>query len=358
MRTGNLIYASDKAVKDALIQHKFTKSDLKEIFLSRGILVSNETEREELALYFSRLNHDYYDHKLLSSVLGVSSRREKTSITNVNNVITSDAVEKIMHKIKEDQSNEGDEASVKLTNNGAEIKLKYTQIDYNKSEFKQVVEKEAIISIEIKKDGLAIRYPLNDYIGNVKNSLLDEVSKEIEEDEVLVVDELELRDIVSAKDRTSFFTALIKHMPNYILYDVSDVYVYHPKEFQEEDDLGVHISKATLKGEGVLESSELKSLYKKGFYIWKIRWTAKGGSYDSDLYEFEAQFSDAENCSKFSYLICGFYKYKSDKVFVSSKKAVPSIEEVRLGKLIEDAAQLSRKELELKKEKEMPDEDK
>lgn len=39
-------------------------------------------------------------------------------------------------------------------------------------------------------------------------------------------------------------------------------------------DLGCHISKASLKGRGVLESKELNNLLSHGFYITKIIWVS------------------------------------------------------------------------------------
>jgi hypothetical protein len=130
-------------------------------------------------------------------------------------------------------------------------------------------------------------------------------------------------------------------MDGYLVHDVKDVFVYHPKESQKDDpeDIGVHISKATLKGENVLKSEELLSLYEKGFYIYRIVWVAKTESVTSHLYEFETQFSDAENCKIFSYIIKGIYKFKEDGGHVKSKKSISILKEPKLFKLIEQAAQ-------------------
>lgn len=340
MSSGNLFYASDKAIYDALLQHQFTNSDLKDIFLSRGILVSCETDRDKLAKYFCRLNHDYYDHQMIASVLGVGNRREKSSITNVKNKFDNDSLEKAVTKIKEEQQSVGDVAEIKFTNKGIELRFIYTHIDYNKSEFKQVIEKEAIITIEHEEDELNIRWPSNDYVEDIKERLLDSLSKSDCLTDGLKVEEIELTNIESPEKRTEFFNNLIHTIGNFKLLDVTDVYVYHPKISKDEEkiDIGVHIFKASLKGEGVLISEELASLYKKGFYIWKISWLAKEDSYDADLYELEAQFSDAENCKKFSYLVRGAYKYKTNGEHNKSKSMVSSLEEVKLFRLIENAA--------------------
>ena len=343
MTSGNLFYASDKAIRDALLQQKFTKADLKDIFLSRGILVSNETKRDVLANYFCCLNHDYFDHQTIASILGVGTRKEKTSITNVKNSINKETLEGVIHQIRDEQQKHGDIAEIKATHKGFEIKLKYSQVDYNKSEFRQVVDKEAIVSIETDDDGVAIRWPLNDYVEDVKEKILDLLSKTTKHNESLDIEELELTNIEGADSRTGFFTQLIELMDGLSLYDVTDVHVYHPKESKDDetDNLGVHISKASLKGEGVLSSSELTSLYRKGFYIWRIIWIAKKNSFDSDLYEFEAQFADAELCRKFSYMVRGVYKYKHGGEYNKGKTSMPINEENKFSRLIESAAQNS-----------------
>lgn len=66
---------------------------------------------------------------------------------------------------------------------------------------------------------------------------------------------------------------------------------------------------------------------------------AKTDSVTSHHYEFEAQFSDAEKCRIFSYLIKGVYKFKEDGGHVKSKKPVSVLREPKLFKLIEQAAQ-------------------
>jgi hypothetical protein len=82
MKNGSLYFVSDKAVHDALNQHKFKKDDLKDIFISRGIITSSDTPREEIALYFSTLNHDYYDHQKIAEVFAVDRKREKNKCYN------------------------------------------------------------------------------------------------------------------------------------------------------------------------------------------------------------------------------------------------------------------------------------
>lgn len=77
MRDGTIFSASDKSLNDALNQKTVTNSDLRELFLTRGVLISKESSRKSLALHFSRLTHDFIDYERLAKIFGSPVHREK-----------------------------------------------------------------------------------------------------------------------------------------------------------------------------------------------------------------------------------------------------------------------------------------
>lgn len=138
--------------------------------------------------------------------------------------------------------------------------------------------------MEPTEDGYVIRRPDNEQTEVYENQLLaivERLSKEkaIEEgkpisEATLDIQEISLENIDSPQSRTDFFTKLINGLEGYDLDDVTDAYVYHPKpeEIEEEDgetDIGVHVSKASLKGEGVLKSEEINSFMNVAFIYAK-----------------------------------------------------------------------------------------
>jgi hypothetical protein len=111
---------------------------------------------------------------------------------------------------------------------------------------------------------------------------------------------------------------------------------------RNDGELGIHISRVSFRGEGVLLSSELQGLVQRGFYISKIVWQAtKNSEIDSDLYEFEAQFSEPETCTRFSYLPRGYYAYMSPKQYAIARTQCTHDEDRQLSKTIEAAARAS-----------------
>ncbi|MBE4871846.1 MULTISPECIES: hypothetical protein [Enterobacter] len=328
-----LYSVNDKAMFDALNQTKVTHEDMKSLFFKRGTIISKETKRKALALDFSKNYHGYDDFEYLSGILGSVGRREKLSINIVNTSIKKDDMEATLKSICEDLQKEGDITNITFTEKGFDVSVKYVKLDYKMSEFRQSSSREAKIQVEINETGEYItRFPQNAKARDFNDRLIGKIKEENQEAQASL-EEISLETVKDHTERSNFFKQLIISMPNYKCIDVSDVYVTHPileakkhpkqdnepvddDEHDDDDDdtvidTGYHISKASLKGRGVLESPELKELLSKGFYITKIVWISVVEHFkDSDKYEFEAQFVDPDNCKLFSYLVRGLYKYK------------------------------------------------
>lgn len=354
---GSLYSVSDKAIFDAIHQSKVTNPELKSIFLSRGTIASSKTNREKLAEYFSLFPHSYFDYQKLSELLGTNTRREKNTSVLLEQKLSSDVVETAINDLIKDIEYFGGHCELSSSDSGQayNINVSYREFNYRNSEFRQITNKEANISIESTQNGFIIRHPQNNTVDEWKAMLIAKL--EAEEGQDIEVREISLRHIDKHSLITDFFTTLINDISGFELKDVTDVFVYHPKDESsdesnddtsdipdEEVELGTHISKAALKGQNVLRSEVLNDFYDKEFYISKVVWRSKvKGSVDEDLYEFEAQFSDPENKEQFSYLSKGFYSYLAQGQYTKNRKAFTADEERRVNKSIEAAAQRSLK---------------
>lgn len=346
--------AGDKAIFDALNLPTVTNQHLRELFISRGIIVSKGTPRRGLADYYSRLAHDYQDYQTLAKLFGSPVRRERLSSLRVmSKSVELGQFEAAAHKLCEAIRAGGDVATVRVRENGSfDVVVKYQVTQFNHTEFRQVVAKEATLTIEASGPDIAISGPHNEHVDEWTRTLIADVAKE--SDDTLDIDEVSLEHVQDPAKRSQFFTELIKNVKGFKFRDVTDAYIYNPKlmaDGEEEDaeptvDIGVHITKASLKGEGVLQSDELRNLFAKGFYLWKIVWQAVNEkALEPDLYEFEAQFSEPETCTKFSYLPRGFYKMQDDSSFNKSRTALTDGEDTSLGRRIEEAARAVVKKL-------------
>lgn len=354
MKIGSIYSASDKALFDALNQSTVSIADLRQLFLNHGIVISRATSRKALAAHFSRLAHDYDDFQALAKLFDTGQRRERSTSLRVESKAQLSDFEAAAHEIVEKLKADSDSASVSIGMDGTvQINVRYKTFHFNKSEFRQVETKDAVISLEQEGGTIVIRGPQNEKVDGICRDLMSVVEKTV--DGKLDIDEISLEYFPEPTDRTLFFVKLIENVPGYKKHDVTDVYVFKPKtkesstaisdeeadsvdQEDEEPVLGIHITRASLKGEGVLESDEMQSLISKGFYISKIVWQAKEALFDSDIFEFEAQFTEPESCTRFSYLIRGHYKYQGDKQYSKSKTQLDPADDKALSKNIDSSA--------------------
>jgi len=344
---------TDKALYDALCQSRVTDNDIVDLFLSRGILISKKTDRKKLAKNFSKLTHDYYLHQKIANIFGGFLRREKSTCVLVNNKIDKKILVKAANDLKEKLESDDDLCSVVTDKNIIRIAITYLSTNFGKSDFNQVEKKTALFELEILDDGFSIRYPDSEKSDSYNTQLLEIIETSVDEDNkekgllnnssILDIERIHLSNIEDAEIRTDFFKRLINGLEGYELDDVTDVFIFHPKPsvLEEEDgdsETGIHISKASLKGEGVLKSEELRSLYDRGFYICKIRWRVKDKTTTSDLYDFEAQFGDPLEFKDFSYISRGVKKYKGAGEYNKNPSQLSDDDEYKFKRLIEKSA--------------------
>lgn len=387
MRMGSLYFASDKAIYDALTQRSLTSAELRKVFLSRGIVISNESDKKFLANRFSALFHDYYDYRNLSLLVGGRDSREKTTNVVVTTAVTKDQLTDALTSVKEwlvDDQHEQAEVAV----HGDQLKLtvKYQKLDLSQAEFRQVVEKTAEVVLEKQGSGWKITGPMNDKFKDITNQLYSQI--EIVTDQDVATRTISLEAIPDAGIRTNFLRSLIRNLKDMEVVDVVDVSTFNPKD-QEDDDLDlsddalviedsievesedegeevedgdpeaelarpqpearihkiIRIDKASLKGKGVLESKQLLELEGHGFYMWKIRWKAREKLVGSELVLFEAQFGNQVKYCDFSYIVKGVYNYNNGKYAKNLVRAEPVFEQ-KLKIRLEEAAQKTLNDIE------------
>ncbi|WP_323153976.1 hypothetical protein [Pseudomonas alvandae] len=384
---GSLYFASDKAIYDALTQRSLTSAELRKVFLSRGIVISNESDKKFLANRFSALFHDYYDYRNLSLLVGGRDSREKTTNVVVTTAVTKDQLTDALTSVKEwlvDDQHE--QAEVAIHGDQLKLTVKYQKLDLSQAEFRQVVEKTAEVIIEKQGSGWKITGPMNDKFKDITDQLYSQI--EIVTDQDVATRTISLEAVPDAGIRTNFLRSLIRNLKDMEVVDVVDVSTFNPKD-QEDDDLDlsddalviedsievesedegeevgdgdpeaelarpqpearihkiIRIDKASLKGKGVLESKQLLELEGHGFYMWKIRWKAREKLVGSELVLFEAQFGNQIKYCDFSYIVKGVYNYNNGKYAKNLVRAEPVFEQ-KLKIRLEEAAQNTLNDIE------------
>ena len=376
MRMGSLYFASDKAIFDALTQRSLTGAELRKVFLSRGIVISNESDKKFLASRFSALFHDYYDYRNLSLLVGGRDGREKTTNVVVTSEVSKDKLTDALNSVKEWLTESlHEQAEISVVDDQLKLTVKYQKLDFSQAEFRQVIEKTAELTIEKQGKGWKITGPMNDKFKDITEQLYSQI--EIATAEEVSTRVISLAAVADAGIRTSFLRNMIRNLKDMEIVDVIDVSTFNPNDQEDEDlDLSdealvveesvevpadgqvgdgevqvkihkiVRIDKASLKGKGILESKQLMELEGHGFYLWKIKWKARAKQLvGAEIVEFEAQFGNQITCSDFSYIVRGVYNYHNGK-YSKNRVRAGTVDEQALKVKLEQAAQKTLNDIE------------
>ena len=335
-----LYYASDKNIYDALNQSKVDSDTIQKMFSRRNIVVSKKNTREHLSRFFSRLTHDYIDHKEISTKLGIISRRERITSIDLIGPLTKDEIHRAIDQLQIDLEKDGDTVHITENNEKFTINVSYSVIDYKRSEFSQLQNKEGELEIIKEGEKYVIRSTQSEYINQIRDSLIVQLDKETTEP--LKKISISLYAHKSPSVRSKFFTDLMTDLPGHHRHDVTDVYVYKPEPTsslnQAEDDES-HVEKVLMRGKGVTQSKILSELISiQNYYISRVGWVATEKLGKGYGFQIEAMFSEPSDCTGFSYLLRGIYELGEDGKLSKYRRQPTKSENDSISRLIEEKA--------------------
>ena len=307
-----LYYVSDKNIFDALSQSMVDNETVRGMFERRNILCSRQTPREALAGYFSSLTHDLMDHRDIAARLGAATRRERTTSLDIGTPIEADHLTLATDKLVASLKGEGDAVHVSKDGSSLTIFIKYSEVDYRRSEFRQLQHRDGVIELVKEDSGWVLRSTQSDHI----NAARDDFVRELQQHSKAPIETstVSLFEYPSAKVRSKFFYDLMNELPGFVRRDVTDVYVHkvvpklstEPESDGEEED--GDIQRVLMRGTAVTRSKLLLDLLKEDkYYIFRVAWLATETLGKGYVYAIEALFHDAEDCSGFSYLVRGVH---------------------------------------------------
>jgi len=350
-------FASDKSIYDVLMQKRIPLSKLLDFLRDKGILVSPEIPREDVAIYISRTFVDYYMLQQISSFSEGSERKEKTTSTFVNAEIKGTELISACQLVKDLIHEKGEMCEVSQQGDTTKVVVTYEEVDLSKTELRQRTTKTCEIEIKKTEDGVSIRQPANVKASSISAAIVESLSsiKAVELEPQII----DLQAFQEPEARSFFFERLIRSIDGYELEDVKAVSINHQRpdvaDFEDEEsedmedldrDAVGYISKAVLNGTGVLESSEFSQLHSKGFFIFRIVWRAIDRHLTNDKsIELEAEFGNPVMCQEFKYACKGFFERKEDGSFNITRKPFNSQEDKEMMTLLEKASRAAFKEV-------------
>lgn len=347
----SLYYASDKNIFDAVNQSKVDQDTIQTMFRRRNIVCSKLTPREELSSFFSRLIHDSVDHKDLSTRLGVVARRERVTALDLKGSIESESIARAVDALKEKLVAEGDTVHVTVHGKSTVVAVRYSIIDYKRSEFSQLQHREGYVEIIQGDEGLVVRSTKTEHVDGVRDELVRAIKGDTKTP--LERSEVALFHHKNHTVRSQFFYDLMTELPGYVRRDVTDVFVYKARpeagnesqdSIDEQDDS--HVERVLLRGVGLSQSDLLRQLTReRAYYIVKVGWLATEKLGKGSGYDIEATFVDPKQCTGFSYILRGVHELGDDGKLMKHRRNPTTSEIDAVARAIETKARELLKKL-------------
>ncbi len=333
---------------------------------NKYILISKGDDKEKLAEYVSQLPYDYDDIVALYEIIEQDTRREKLSTIQIKKKMEYDHIQEAVDSLSTQLANCGEHLSIKSNPNQPVLFLEYEykDVDFGKATMLQETTLRDRIEFSLKKTDLTdVRFAANQKC----KDLIDRIIKEIEQisKNSIDVDEIELSHISDGGKRNRFFFSLISAIPGLELDDVSGVKISKSndsltvedeiKELAGDDvendamatkELTGFIKEVAIKGRALLSQKEYQDFVSKGFYISNIVWKSLDKNIEPNLLvEFEAGFSNHQECKGFQYAVKGAYSYKkNESIYSTTRKPLTEPDKLKYKSMLEESARRSKKE--------------
>lgn len=129
---------------------------------------------------------------------------------DIHGKIENDDLVVVIDRLKSELEKYGDVVHVNKNDSKISVSIQYTEFNYKFAEFSQVQVRDGVIEF-IKSDvGCIVRNTQNYHLNNIRQTLLENLDKNIEEPINKIV--ISLFDILSVKLRSKFFMTLLTHL--------------------------------------------------------------------------------------------------------------------------------------------------
>lgn len=331
---------NDYNIYSALSTGKVSDSVLTALFLKRGIILSNQTNRENKADYFSSFMHGYDDFETISAQYSKTDRSEYTSSTNLTTELKINDLVPIMTTIE--SSLEKNLPNIQLKNvepnlkNGIlTLEFEYEKFHPEKQMFAQIENKKAVLTFKKDEDTQQIYLEHSATPEMIKwtGAILENLK---EYDQNLNIDNIDLTGLTDPSLYWNFFDELTKSFATFIRSNVVEVLFKDPnKEDNDEDDGIYKLISASYRGHQLHLSDDFMAKLNDGYRLYKFTWDCLDSSVgESDKYRLSIKVTyDESGKNYFSFISKGLYKAKEGK-FLKTPQPLPLHLESQFKKII------------------------
>lgn len=211
---GKQYYKTDKDIHDQLVQKSPGRSAILHHLANRGLLLSSQESKHDLAEMISPWFTSYFDQKFISDELGGGNGRKKYDSTEILLDYDQEEIGGILKDLKKDHGLE-----IVKTEKGLEVKHDYIKADFTKNTLSQNTKKTAEIKFEKTSEGkILIRTNGDENAARIVSVFKQKIQEKHPEDFSDFV--ISLSHVIDPSLRTEFFMDIIKNIEGFRVVDM------------------------------------------------------------------------------------------------------------------------------------------
>ncbi|WP_163006123.1 hypothetical protein [Methylobacterium brachiatum] len=307
--------ASDKELFDLLMSAKQRMSEkaLHSIALERGIIYSERSDREHLCDAISLLPHDYHSVVKLIDAREAPARQEKRTFTTLPVELDLAELDRVLNAYKGEPGYQDELTIHHKRATGVTVNIAYAEVDYSKTRLMQTTRRDTEIEFSFENGKTIIRSQST----TKADEVIAAITKKIEDFKRVNITPVSISlEGLSSEQRSRFFLALIKSLPEYRLMTVVNMRIASEGDDQDPEE-GIDIDKdndvaapsqlvgrvnsIVLSGNNLLQSAEYQNLRRSGFYITSMTWQSEQQAEPRDVLQFDASFKRAREGTGFRF---------------------------------------------------------
>lgn len=346
-------YADDKDIFDLLHSGRVTSAKLHEIARSRNIIMSWEETSESIIKYIHVLPFSWDQLSFLVDMLDSEGRPEHLTVDRIETKATLDQLKSAVDAVAESRKKHGQEIkALKNSKTFMEVKVHYSEFDYQKTRVRQRRERDVTIQVEEVNGEFEVRYEATGVASEIVGDILETVQKAVTDSPKRK--KVELSGIRVARLRTKFFELLMDDMTDFDMYDLTDVKVERmadqpgkadetqaaaQKAAKEKKQMESKLKRVRFTGAGLFDDPDYKKFIESQFYISHVVWSAETSNDGKEtLVEFVAEFTNTEEATNFRYNVKGEYERAESGEYKTFKTEMNAIRRMQLNRKLENTA--------------------
>lgn len=316
----------DKDILDFVKSVQVSREALVAFLVKRGVYVSDNARKEDLAIHISSEVYTLQDVTELLALLTTPLKKENFVTGNHQSKAEFELLEQAVKNVQTFRLNKyGDKVSLTATGTSQyQVAIEYTQIDYEKTRLIQGVERDAEISFKKSHDGFVSRRTSDERSREIEMAILGEYERLARENEHdLLSSKLLISRLLTINSRISFFKGLMENISGYEFEGIVSARVasIDKPEVVLDSDIDEVAKKYTasieslvINGRNVSNTALYDKYVGKEFYPMTVTWIVASDTGDIRKAEIRAAFVPVADDHELQFSTLAVWPFRSGEL--------------------------------------------